>query len=139
MAAMIEARGLSKRFGSRVVLEDLEFSVKRGARLALLGLNGAGKTTLLRCLMGVLSFEGSIEIAGVHRPSLPFQRVADAGRTGKRVARDAGSRHQPVDGLEDEGNETSLVPDVPHERSFRRPAAASTSGRSPADTASAPG
>jgi ABC-type multidrug transport system ATPase subunit len=62
---MIEARGLSKRFGPRVVLGDLEFSVKRGERLALLGLNGAGKTTLLRCLMGVLSFEGSIEIAGV--------------------------------------------------------------------------
>ena len=65
MAAMIEARGLTKRFGSRLVLGDLEFSVKRGARLALLGLNGVGKTTLLRCLMGVLSFEGSIEIAGV--------------------------------------------------------------------------
>jgi ABC-type multidrug transport system ATPase subunit len=62
---MIEARGLSERFGPRVVLGDLEFSVKRGERLALLGLNGAGKTTLLRCLMGVLSFEGSIEIAGV--------------------------------------------------------------------------
>jgi ABC-type multidrug transport system ATPase subunit len=62
---MIEARGLSKRFGSRLVLDDLEFEVERGGRLALLGLNGAGKTTLLRCLMGVLSFEGAVEVDGV--------------------------------------------------------------------------
>ncbi len=60
MATMIEARGLTKRYGSRVVLNDLDLSVERGQRLALLGLNGAGKTTLLRCVMGVLSFEGSI-------------------------------------------------------------------------------
>jgi ABC-type multidrug transport system ATPase subunit len=65
MAAVIEARGLSKRFGSRAVLRDLDFTVERGQRLALLGLNGAGKTTLLRCVMGVLSFEGSIRIDGI--------------------------------------------------------------------------
>ncbi|UCC71961.1 MAG: ABC transporter ATP-binding protein [Gemmatimonadota bacterium] len=62
---MIEARGLVKRFGSRVVLDDLDFTVERGRRLALLGLNGAGKTTLLRCLMGLLAFEGSVLIDGV--------------------------------------------------------------------------
>ena len=65
VATMIEARGLTKRYGSRVVLNDLDLSVERGQRLALLGLNGAGKTTLLRCVMGVLSFEGSIEVAGI--------------------------------------------------------------------------
>ncbi|NIN73463.1 MAG: ATP-binding cassette domain-containing protein [Gemmatimonadetes bacterium] len=62
---MIEARGLSKRFGSRLVLDGLEFEVECGGRLALLGLNGAGKTTLLRCLMGVLSFEGAVQVDGV--------------------------------------------------------------------------
>ncbi|UCC81580.1 MAG: ABC transporter ATP-binding protein [Gemmatimonadota bacterium] len=65
MAVMIEARGLGKRFGSRLVLDDLDFQVERGVRLALLGLNGAGKTTLLRCLMGVLSFEGAVQVGGV--------------------------------------------------------------------------
>jgi ABC-type multidrug transport system ATPase subunit len=69
---MIEARGLSKRFGSRLVLEDLEFTVEGGGRLALLGLNGAGKTTLLRCLMGVLSFEGAVRVDGFD--------VAEAGK-----------------------------------------------------------
>jgi ABC-type multidrug transport system ATPase subunit len=72
---MIEARGLSKRFGSRVVLDGLEFKVERGRRLALLGLNGAGKTTLLRCLMGVLSFEGAVQVDGVD--------VAAAGKSAR--------------------------------------------------------
>lgn len=65
MAPLIEARGLTRRFGDRVVLDRLDFRVERGQRLALLGLNGAGKTTLLRCLMGVLPFEGSISIDGI--------------------------------------------------------------------------
>lgn len=65
MAPLIEARGLTRRFGERVVLDRLDFQVERGERLALLGLNGAGKTTLLRCLMGVLGFEGSIAIDGI--------------------------------------------------------------------------
>jgi ABC-type multidrug transport system ATPase subunit len=65
MAAVIEARGLSKRYGSRVVLDELDLTIERGQRLAILGLNGAGKTTLLRCVMGVLSFDGSIEVDGI--------------------------------------------------------------------------
>jgi len=65
MAAVIEARGLSKRYGSRVVLNELDLTIERGQRLAILGLNGAGKTTLLRCVMGVLSFDGSIEVDGI--------------------------------------------------------------------------
>ncbi len=73
---MIEARGLSKRFGTRAVLDDLDFNVERGQRLALLGLNGAGKTTLLRCIMGLLSFDGTIEIDGI-----------DVASAGKRVRR----------------------------------------------------
>lgn len=79
MASLIEARGVSKRFGARRVLDDLEFSVDAGQRLALLGLNGAGKTTLLRCVMGVLSFEGSIEIDGI-----------DVAASGKEVRRRIG-------------------------------------------------
>ncbi|HSG81334.1 MAG TPA: ABC transporter ATP-binding protein [Gemmatimonadota bacterium] len=62
---MIEARGLSKRFGDRLVLDGLDCEVERGQRLALLGLNGAGKTTLLRCVMGVLSFDGSVRVDGL--------------------------------------------------------------------------
>ncbi|MEE9132845.1 MAG: ABC transporter ATP-binding protein [Gemmatimonadota bacterium] len=84
MAAMIQARGLSKRFGSRTVLSDLNFSVERGQRLALLGLNGAGKTTLLRCVMGVLSFEGSIEVDGVDVASAGKQARSHIGYVPQR-------------------------------------------------------
>jgi ABC-type multidrug transport system ATPase subunit len=81
---MIQARGLSKRFGSRTVLSDLNFSVERGQRLALLGLNGAGKTTLLRCVMGVLSFEGSIEVDGVDVASAGKQARSHIGYVPQR-------------------------------------------------------
>ena len=52
-AAVIEARGLSKRFGPWTALHPLDLDVARGEALALLGPNGAGKTTLLRLLAGL--------------------------------------------------------------------------------------
>jgi ABC-2 type transport system ATP-binding protein len=45
--------GLTKRFGSKVAVNDLSFDVARGEILALLGPNGAGKTTTLTCLAGL--------------------------------------------------------------------------------------
>ena len=46
----IEARGLSKDFGSRAVLRGIDLDVPAGQSVGLTGANGAGKTTLLRCL-----------------------------------------------------------------------------------------
>ena len=43
----LSVRGLSKRFGSRVLLDDVEFEIPKGKRTALIGDNGTGKTTLL--------------------------------------------------------------------------------------------
>jgi phosphonate transport system ATP-binding protein len=42
--------GLKKRFGSRIVLDDVSFDVAAGEIVAILGASGAGKTTLFRCL-----------------------------------------------------------------------------------------
>ena len=47
---MIDARGVSKSFGGRAVIEGLDLSVGPGERLGIVGSNGAGKTTLLRLL-----------------------------------------------------------------------------------------
>ncbi|MFZ1865054.1 MAG: ABC transporter ATP-binding protein [Polyangiales bacterium] len=63
--AILEARGLTKRYGDRVVVDHLDLSCRRGAVLGLLGPNGAGKTTTLRMLYGfVPPDEGAIFYAG---------------------------------------------------------------------------
>nr|WP_136708274.1 ATP-binding cassette domain-containing protein [Agromyces sp. H66] len=50
---MIEIRNLSKRFGSRLALDDVSFVVEAGRVTAFLGPNGAGKTTTMRVLLGL--------------------------------------------------------------------------------------
>jgi ABC-2 type transport system ATP-binding protein len=61
---VITVRGLSKEFQRRPVLHGLDLAVEPGERLALVGPNGSGKTTLLRCLLGLLSYKGTISIFG---------------------------------------------------------------------------
>ena len=50
--AILEARGLTKRYDGRAVVDRLDLTCKRGSVLGLLGANGAGKTTTLRMLYG---------------------------------------------------------------------------------------
>jgi zinc transport system ATP-binding protein len=52
--SLIEARGLSKSFGSEVVLHDVNLAIERGEIVTIVGPNGSGKSTLLRMFAGVL-------------------------------------------------------------------------------------
>jgi ABC-2 type transport system ATP-binding protein len=52
--AVIEVRGLTKRFGSFRAVDDLSFAVAEGSVVGFLGPNGAGKTTTLRMLLGLV-------------------------------------------------------------------------------------
>ena len=62
---LIRCRGLTKRFGSLVANDGIDFSVAAGEIHALLGENGAGKSTLVKCLYGLLAPDaGSIEVRG---------------------------------------------------------------------------
>lgn len=50
---MIEVQGLTKRFGSKTVVDDLSFQVGDGSVTGFLGPNGAGKSTTMRCMLGL--------------------------------------------------------------------------------------
>ena len=64
--AAIEARGLTKRFGSILALDRLDLAVPCGSIFGLLGPNGAGKTTTIRILAGLARpTSGSASVAGV--------------------------------------------------------------------------
>src|SRR3954471_1672898 len=61
---VIEARGVSKSFGERRVIEDASIIVQRGERIGIVGRNGAGKTTFLRLLLGELQPDAGEVVTG---------------------------------------------------------------------------
>lgn len=61
----LELRGLGKRFGTRVALDDVSFTVRPGELFGFVGSNGAGKTTTMRIVLGVLGADaGEVRWAG---------------------------------------------------------------------------
>ena len=64
MPPLIEARGLTKRFGTQVALDRIDFAVEPGRIVGLIGPNGAGKTTALRAVLGLAAYEGELRVLG---------------------------------------------------------------------------
>jgi D-xylose transport system ATP-binding protein len=54
----LELRGVSKNFGSVQALQEVDFEVRDGEVMALVGDNGAGKSTLIKCVAGIYSIDG---------------------------------------------------------------------------------
>jgi len=76
VTAVIEIRGLVKRFGSVVAVQDLSFEVQSGTVTGFLGPNGAGKTTTLRTLLGLVNAtSGTATVFGQ-----PYRELADPSR-----------------------------------------------------------
>ncbi|RMF64735.1 MAG: ABC transporter ATP-binding protein [Calditrichaeota bacterium] len=76
---MIRLEGLSKRFGEKVAVSDLNLTVSKGEILGFLGPNGAGKTTTVKMLTGMLlPTSGSAKVAG-------FDVVAEPLEVKKRI------------------------------------------------------
>ncbi|HST40690.1 MAG TPA: ATP-binding cassette domain-containing protein [Conexibacter sp.] len=77
MAQAIDVQGLSKRFGDKLAVDDLSFSVEFGRIVGFLGPNGAGKTTTLRALLGLIApTGGTATIVGQ-----PFTSLSDPAGT----------------------------------------------------------
>lgn len=65
-AMMLDARHLTRRFGTRVAVDDVSFQVAYGETYGLLGPNGAEKTTTIRLVCGLLSAHGGeVTVAGM--------------------------------------------------------------------------
>src|ERR1700677_2798549 len=82
--AMIEARGLTKRYGDKVAVDDLSFSIKPGQVTGFLGPNGAGKTTTMRMILGLdRPSAGTVTVngkpfAGLYSPMREVGALLDA-------------------------------------------------------------
>ena len=88
---VVETSGLTKRFGERVAVADVDLRVPRGSAFGYLGPNGAGKTTLIRMLLGLTSATaGSMRLLG--RP-VPAERAAALARVGAIVEEPRFHRH----------------------------------------------
>jgi branched-chain amino acid transport system ATP-binding protein len=65
VTALLEARGVAKRFGAVVAASDIDISIAAGERVALIGSNGAGKTTLVNMITGYVKPDaGQIRLDG---------------------------------------------------------------------------
>jgi sulfate-transporting ATPase len=75
---VVEARGLAKGFGDRLLIEDLSFSLPPGGIVGVIGPNGAGKTTLFRMIVGQEQPDaGSLEVGDSVRVAYVDQARAD--------------------------------------------------------------
>ncbi len=86
---VIEAKGLTKSYGSNEVLKGIDLKVERGTMLALLGPNGAGKTTTVRILSTLLTFDGgTVTVEGYDVTAQPDKVRGVIGLTGQSAAID---------------------------------------------------
>jgi ABC-2 type transport system ATP-binding protein len=65
MSAVISARGLTKRYGKSVAVDNLTFEIPAGRIIGLIGPNGSGKTTTLKAALGLIPFEGELKVMGL--------------------------------------------------------------------------
>src|SRR5882724_11683120 len=86
---VIQAKNLTKSYGSNNVLKGINLQVKRGTMLALLGPNGAGKTTTVRILSTLIKPDsGEVRVNGYDVLKDPYKVKSVIGLTGQYAAVD---------------------------------------------------
>jgi ABC-type branched-subunit amino acid transport system ATPase component len=80
VAAVLEIRGLSRRFGGLTAVDGLDITVNEGEIVSLVGPNGAGKTTVFNLISGVLRpTAGSVRLLGRELVGQPAHRITHHG------------------------------------------------------------
>ena len=59
---IVGVEGLTKRYGKAAAIDGVSFQVRTGEAIALWGANGAGKTTLLKAILGLVQYQGAIQV-----------------------------------------------------------------------------
>jgi ABC-2 type transport system ATP-binding protein len=78
--AVIETRGLTKKFGDRIAVDSVDLTVPAGVAFGFLGPNGAGKTTLIRTLLGLThATSGEVSLLGLPQPAKRADALARVG------------------------------------------------------------
>jgi ABC-2 type transport system ATP-binding protein len=78
--AVVAVTNLSRRFGSRTVLNDVSLDAPRGSVFGLVGENGAGKTTLIKHILGLLRAEtGAVRVFGIDPVADPVSVLGGIG------------------------------------------------------------
>ena len=63
--SVISAKGLSKRYGKSLAVDNVSFDIPAGRIVGLIGPNGSGKTTTLKAMLGLIPFEGELKVLGL--------------------------------------------------------------------------
>ncbi len=78
--ALLKVAGLHAWYGESHVLHGIDFEVRQGELVTLLGRNGAGRTTTIKAILGLVGRRtGSIQLGGVETVTLPTNRIARLG------------------------------------------------------------
>ncbi|PRR86376.1 ABC transporter ATP-binding protein [Clostridium luticellarii] len=73
---VLSIKKLNCRYGNKEILENINFTVKDGEFIAIMGANGAGKSTLLKAILGLVKHEGSIELYGENTSKMDIKQIA---------------------------------------------------------------
>ena len=78
--SVIDVRGLTRRFGKKTALDNVDLAVQKGLVFGLVGENGAGKTTLIKHLLGLLKAQrGTVRVFGRDPVQAPEKVLARVG------------------------------------------------------------